>query len=192
MKIIGFAGKRCSGKSLGSDFFVEFSLEAYLPFTKVSFISVIRELFAYDKGIKSELLDLPWAREEYLPQMFEFIDRKRKEDKFYFEKYFFDCLPSTSSIVIEDVSTLEQLEAVWRLGGKVYKIQADKGTLMARGWTYVKEIDDSIFETELANLDPHTFTPYGGYIYNNGSLMDFKAQIYKIFRNEVVSNITIE
>ena len=189
MNIIGFVGKRCSGKSKAADFLVEFSIDAYLPFTKTSFTSVILELFAYEKGIKVEMLDLPWAREEYLPQLFEFIERKQREDKFYFEKYFFGCFSPNASIVIDDVATLEQLECIWRLGGKVYKIQCDKATLISRGWDYIKEIDDSRFETELADLDPHTFTSYGGYIYNNGTLYQFKEQVYKIFRKDIVGKL---
>lgn len=181
MKILGFVGKRKSGKTTAANMFLEVAAFNGSMFRKVSFADELRRSFAEKRGIDPDLLLQNFAKEEYREDLIKYAIEIRKTDPLYFVKSLFDNILEYENIIIDDVRYIEELEAIWNRKGVIYKVEAETKVLESRGWKYTLGVDDDLGETELGSLSPHTFLPYGGFIYNNKGKEPLKSDLIKLY-----------
>lgn len=191
MKIIGFAGKRLCGKTLASDILVDYSKDIGHPFRKASFASHILWMFAEEKKITLDTLELGFNEADLLPEFRHYIAKSLSKDRLFFAKSLIFTFSQFESIVIDDVSTIEELEVIFKWGGHTYKIETDLPILKDRGWEFTPGLDDDLDEMELGSLDPHTFLPYGGYIHNNKEVSDLRREVVRVFNSKILEKIYI-
>lgn len=204
MKVVGIAGKKYSGKTRAAGFFIDACKELGVDFKKESFKESILKNFAEEKNLSFSMLLSEFAKEEYLPIIQNYITEKNLLDRFFFTRNFFNGIHISESIVIDDVSTIVELEAIYRYGGSVYKIESCGKIIQSRR-EYIEELhnemvsegmegylsikDCVLYEDELGPVDPHCLAPYGGYIYNNKDIDSLEAEVKKIARRIVTSSI---
>lgn len=189
MKIIGFAGKRLSGKTTASKILIDYSLDVGYPFRKASFAEHILWMFAEEKKITLDTLELGFNEADLLPEFRNYIGDSLAKDRLFFAKSLIFTFSQFENVVIDDVSTIEELEVIFKWGGYTYKLETDLPILKDRGWEFTPGVDDDLDEMELGSLDPHTFIPYGGYIHNNKSLTDLRGEVVRVFNSKILEKI---
>lgn len=184
MSVIALAGRRYSGKTVAADLIVQIGEDMNVYVRKVSFIDPLRELFSKEKGISLRLLVDPETKEEFREGLVRFADEKRKEDPLILITALFASVSVNEHIVIDDMRTIEELQAVKKVGGKPYKVHASHSSREMRGYKYNPVIDNGILETEM-DLSGDTFMKLGGgQIFNTGSRAYLKNQLFDLVRKE--------
>jgi len=186
MKILAFAGRRKSGKTYAAEQFIEVASLYGHPFRRTSFAHELRKQFANLKGISPSLLTENFAKEEYREELVAFATEIKRTDPKFFIRSLFENILDYESVVIDDLRYIEELEEIWNRDGVIFKVEAEKKILEARGWKFTPGVDDELGETELGSLDPHTFIPYGGYFYNNSSTEALKLELHKIYTKHFI------
>ncbi len=180
MRIVGFVGKRMSGKTEATNLFIQQAQVCGYTYRKLSFVDTIVELFAASKQMSAEEILYTYSEDQYLQDLWEFVHDHTAKDRYFLPMALIHSLAPGERAVIDDVSSIEELEVLWRHGAKIFKIETSPEKRSQRGWRYTKGIDDTAMETELADMSPHVFVPYGGFIYNNGTQWDLEKEIGNI------------
>lgn len=169
MRILGFCGRRKTGKTKAAELVVKLTANTPFPFRRISFADSLRMLFADYKNISPDDLKNNYTKEIYRQEMIEFSQKIKEKDPLFFVKELFDLAEGMEYIVIDDIRFIEELAEVKKRGGIIYKVDASPKVRKERGWEYMPEVDNSLSETELGDLSAHTMDVFGGILFNNGS-----------------------
>lgn len=175
MKIIGFTGKKQSGKTTASDYIVK----NYNDFVKIGFkdplVSELKNNFPmllryfsdnYNIEVDELFLEKPNGIRILMQEYGS--DVRRKDDYYYWVKKFTKVakrmLDDSVSIVVDDVRFLNEAEAIKNLGGIIIRINDGSE----------KEKDSHISEVEMNRIIADEEVD------NYGSIDDFYNSIRKI------------
>lgn len=174
MNILGFAGRRLSGKNEASDIVVEF-----MPtFQQASFAQLAKLDYCALKGIT--IADFIGNKEKYRKGLIEYTKEIKKDDRFFYARKLFEHFSDEDNIVISDVRFIEELQEIKIRGGVVYKIESSDDARAERGYKFNPAVDLDISETEL-DLSSYTYHCLGGgIIHNNSCKNSLRRDIYKL------------
>ena len=188
MRILGLCGRRKSGKSRAADMVIKLTGSTPYPFKKVSFADPLRLMFANEKGIEPESLKDNYTKELYRKELIEYSQKVKAEDPLFFVNALFEnYVDEADNIVIDDVRFIEELAAIKKRGGIIYKVEASNTIRKARGWEYNADVDENLSETELGDLSAHTMAVYGGILFNNGSEEQLRKDVRQVLVKHFVS-----
>jgi phosphomevalonate kinase len=181
MNLLAFAGKRYSGKTQSAKIVQDICFDLGIQIRKASFADSLRAMYCKHRGIPESLLLDPNTKEEYRYDLIEFAHKCKQKDPYVFIKYLQDSIKNERNVVIDDVRSIEELQAVVTLGGFVYKIESDKHARESRGWKYYKPVDNHLSETEIGDLSGYTFFCLGGgQVFNNSNTEALKRELMPI------------
>jgi phosphomevalonate kinase len=178
------AGRRRTGKSTTASLIVALGEEMEVHIRRVSFADPLREMFSKETGISMRHLLSVETKEAYRDRLIAFAQEKQKHNPRVLINALFADITVKEDIVIDDMRTIEELEAVIKVGGKPYKIVASQKVRESRGYQYNSVIDNALLETEM-DLAAHTYMVLGGgQIFNNGTEAYLRNQLFDIVRQE--------
>jgi hypothetical protein len=180
MKILAFSGKRKAGKTLAANFAMMLLADMGIDAKKRSFLFHARQLYSKAYGI---VIPDDFPNDQQLVNLYSYIGFLRKRNpKILTDMLFKDCV-GKNFIIIDDVKTIEDVEAIIKAGGILYNVDAAQGTREFRGFNFTRGVDDSIMETEISDLGSDTFRVLGGgALYNNQTQQDLRAEVDWIVR----------
>jgi phosphomevalonate kinase len=188
-RMLGFCGRRKSGKTLAAD--IVLGLDS--RFSRKSFADTLRRLFSEMTGVPVEDLQHTTKKERYRKDVIEFSkDVKKDKGLFYFAEDFFNTFYGDDLIVCDDLRILEELYLSVLFGSVVYRIHADNKIRATRGWVFDPEIDNDISETELGDLSSGTlyYCTGGGVLYNTKDSTYLEEGIVKVLQQHFPTQAT--
>lgn len=188
--ILGIMGRRRCGKTESAKMLYEMGLEYGIEAKRLSFASVLKDMFAESRGISVEVLSRDFAKEQYREDIQKYGDLILSADPKYFVKELFKQVKPTDYAYIDDLRKIEELQAVLEAGGTPILIYADRNTRSKRGAVYDPITDNHISETELGDLSQETLLTLGGYyVYNNKTPEDLRYQLQGILKKVILPKL---
>ncbi len=179
MNIISFSGRIKSGKTASVDTICLLDSR----FERVSFASIMKDMYAREMGINRVILDDVLEKEKHRRGMQEFGDKKRKADRYCFAVALINTLNPNGYYGIDDQRYLEEVEVLMKLGAVPYGVFAEPHHRAARGWVPNPDVDNHLSETELGDLNAETWRKLGGgMVYNNKTRDHLKDLLLPIVR----------
>lgn len=179
MNIICFSGRRKSGKSLAASYIIE----ADSRFSKISFAEILKDEYAKENNIPRHNLEDILEKERHRRALQLFGDKKKEGNEYYFVTALLNTLDPTGYYVLDDLRFLFELEAMFKLGAKLYGVSSDPHKRAARGWVYDRDIDNHESEAGLGDFCSHTwYCLGGGIVYNNGTKEILKDKAFEIVK----------
>lgn len=190
MKILAFAGKRRAGKTMAADMVKEIGENMGMKIKKRSFLFSARQMYAKVYGSAIPEND---PSDQQVMNLYTYLNNVLKQNRMILANMLFkDVLPG-DLVVIDDVKTIEDVQAIKARGGIIYKIDTEKPVRERRGFIFTKGVDDGMFETEIADLGSDTFRALGGgVLYNNKQPHELRKELEWIVRKVFITNMEVK
>ncbi len=175
--ILSFVGRSYCGKSFISRIVTELDSR----FIHCSFSEPAKRIFCDKLGISREEFDISDVKDLHWIEFLNYKEELSNGNRYYWVDALFEEIGKDDYVVIDDVSSIEELQKIVENKGLVYKVVSNPEIRKQRGWVPIEEIDNHLSEMEL-DLSGDVFYTLtgGGIIYNNEGEAKLRGQIYNL------------